>query len=134
MEPFKYLHNFLEMPIVLILFLAGVVLVLLGIGAAFIKNSSSGIWMTGPGTILTVLSLFLVAGLNHTAFYPSTFDLQSSLTIQNASSSEYTLTTMSYVSLMVPFIATYIWFAWRAINNKKITSDEVTTKGDTHIY
>ncbi len=134
MEPYKYLHNFLEMPIVLILFLAGVVLVLFGIGVAFIKNSSSGIWMTGPGTILTVLSLFLAAGLNNTAFYPSTFDLQSSLTIQNASSSEYTLTTMSYVSLLVPFIATYIWFAWRAINNKKITSEEVTSKGDTHIY
>ncbi len=134
MESYKYLHNFLEMPLVSGLFLVGVVLVLAGIALGYLKGASSGIWMAGPGTILTVLSLFLVAGLNNTAFYPSYYDLQSSLTIQNASSSLYTLTAMSYVSLLVPFIAAYIWYAWRAINDKKITSKEVTSGGDTHFY
>ena len=91
-----------------------------------------GIWITGIGTILTVFALFLVAGFNNTAFYPSYVDLRSSLTIENASSSHYTLTAMSYVSLMVPFVFAYIWYAWRAISNKKITVKEM--EEDSHIY
>lgn len=135
MEPFKYLHNLLEMPIVLILFLAGVALVLFGIYRAwksYEKNYSRLIWIIGPGTVLTVFSLFLLAGFNHTCFYPSTYDLQSSLTIQNASSSKYTLTAMSYVSLMIPFVAAYIWYAWKSINDKKIDEKEMQEEGHTY--
>jgi len=131
-ESYKYLHNFLEMPLVLVVFLVGVVLVLFGIGISILKSGSNGIWFAGPGTILTVLALFLIAGFNNTAFYPSTFDLQSSLTIENASSSKYTLTAMSYVSLMVPFVIAYIWYAWKSINNKKIDANEMGE--DTHVY
>ena len=81
---------------------------------------------------LGFFALFLLAGFNHTSFYPSTYDLQSSLTIQNASSSKYTLTAMSYVSLMVPFVAAYIWYAWKAINNKKM--DEKEMEEESHTY
>ncbi len=135
MEPFKYLHNLIAMPLVAILFLAGVVLVLLGIAGNvfnFSRYSEKGIWYTGIGTIITVFALFLLAGFNHTAFYPSTFDLQSSLTIENSSSSHYTLTAMSYVSLFVPVVLAYIIYAWRAINNKKIDKTEMETEG--HLY
>ncbi|MCX6251813.1 MAG: cytochrome d ubiquinol oxidase subunit II [Bacteroidetes bacterium] len=136
MEDYKYLHNFLNMPVVLILFLLGVVSVLLGIGLPFLNKSrygSKGIWFAGPGTILTVFSLFLMAGFNNTAFYPSTSDLQSSLTIRNSSSSHYTLTAMSYVSLLVPVVLAYIWYAWRSINKKKIDSIEMENK-EEHVY
>ncbi len=135
MQPFKYFHNLVEMPVVGILFLLGVVLVLLGIFRTyfcFSKCSDKGIWIAGTGTVLAVFALFLTAGYNHTAYYPSTFDLQDSLTIQNSSSSQYTLTVMSYVSLLVPFILTYIFFAWRAITSKKIDQDELEEEG--HIY
>jgi cytochrome d ubiquinol oxidase subunit II len=131
-ESFKYLHNFLQMPIVLIVFLLGVVLVLFGIGKSILKPTTNGIWFAGSGTILTVLALFLIAGFNNTAFYPSTYDLQSSLTIENASSSKYTLKAMSYVSLMVPFVIAYIWYAWKSINNKKIDAEEMNE--DIHVY
>jgi cytochrome d ubiquinol oxidase subunit II len=135
MEDFKYLHNLLAMPVVLILFLVGVVLVLWGIILPlwkFEKSASKGIWFAGPGTILTVFSLFLLAGFNHTSYYPSTYDLQSSLTIMNSSSSHYTLTAMSYVSLLVPFILAYIWYAWRSINKKKIDAAEMETEEHTY--
>jgi cytochrome d ubiquinol oxidase subunit II len=132
MEAHKYLHNFIEMPVVLVLFLIGVLLVLAGIGKSIIKTCTNGIWYAGAGTVLTVLSLFLIAGLNNTAFYPSTFNLQNSLTIVNASSSKYTLTVMSYVSLFVPVVAAYIWIAWRSVNNKKI--DEKEMSEDIHVY
>jgi cytochrome d ubiquinol oxidase subunit II len=135
LEPFKYLHNLVAMPLVAILFLVGVVLVLFGIGSNllnFEKYNAKGIWFAGAGTILTVFSLFLIAGLNHTAFYPSTFDLQDSLTIQNSSSSHYTLTAMSYVSLLVPLVLVYIWLTWRAINKKKIDKGELET--ESHLY
>jgi len=128
MEPFKYLHNLINMPVVLILLLAGVGLVLLGLYKTWKSYNAfhgKAIWYVGPGTILTVFALFLTAGLNHTAFYPSVYDLQSSLTIENASSSKYTLTAMSYVSLMVPFVFAYIWYTWKAINNKKIDRKEM---------
>lgn len=134
-EPYKYLHNFLQMPFFLILFLLGVVMVVLGISRVifcFKICRDKGIWISGLGTILTVFSLFIIAGFNNTAFYPSSFDLQSSLTIENASSSQYTLTAMSYVSLMVPFVVAYIWWAWKAINKTKITEKEMD--GDSHTY
>jgi len=135
MEPYKYLHNLIQMPVVAILFVLGVALVLIGIIrpiTCFEKCSTKGIWGAGIGTVLTVLALFLLAGFNNTAFYPSTFDLQSSLTIQNSSSSLYTLTAMSYVSLLVPFVIAYIWIAWRSIDNKKIDIEELNN--ETHVF
>src|SRR5665811_1950217 len=108
MEKYKYLHNLIQMPGVLILFLAGVVGVLFGIGISIFRKSQSGIWFSGGGTILAVFSLFLVAGFNGTSFYPSVFDLQSSLTIRNASSSHFTLKTMMYVSFLIPLVIAYI--------------------------
>lgn len=125
MEPRKYLHNLLEMTPVLIMFLAGVAGVTGGILLSLLRESSRGIWLTGPGTVLVVFSLFMLAGMNHTAFYPSATDLQSSLTIQNASSSHYTLVAMSYVSLFIPLVLGYIVIAWRAINRKKIDENEM---------
>ena len=132
MEANKYWHNFIQMPVNLIIFLIGVVLVLFGIIKSILKDSSNGIWYSGIGTILTVFALFILAGFNNTAFYPSIYDLQSSLTIENASSSKYTLTAMSYVSLMIPFVIAYIWYAWKLINNKKINAEEMNE--DIHIY
>jgi cytochrome d ubiquinol oxidase subunit II len=134
MEAFKYWHNLIQMPLVFILFLLGVVAVLGGIAWPLLKKTSMGIWLAGPGTVLVVLCLFVLAGFNNTAFYPSSYDLQSSLTIQNSSSSNFTLIVMSYVSLAVPFVIAYIVYVWRAISNKKIDEAEVTEKGDTHIY
>ena len=132
MEPYKYLHNLLQMPLVLILFLLGVVAVLTGIFFGGFKTSGKGIWFAGVGTVITVFALFMLAGLNNTAFYPSTYDLQSSLTIQNASSSEYTLTAMSWVSLLVPFVIAYIWYTWKSMAKKKISEDDL--KNDTMAY
>ncbi|HOO84797.1 MAG TPA: cytochrome d ubiquinol oxidase subunit II [Prolixibacteraceae bacterium] len=132
LEPYKYLHNFLQKPLVLVVFLLGVVLVLWGIYNDLFRKAGKGIWFSGIGTILTVFALFLLAGYNNTCFYPSIADLQSSLHIRNSSSSEFTLSVMSVVSLLVPFVAAYIWIAWRAINNKKIDKDEMKT--DTHVY
>ncbi len=135
MESYKYLRNLLQMPLVLLLLLAGLILVLYSFyktWTAFEKFHPKAIWIAGSGTILVVFSLLLNTGFNHTAFYPSVFDLQSSLTIENASSSKYTLTAMSYVSLLVPFVMAYIWYAWRAIDKKKITAQEM--EGDGHKY
>jgi cytochrome d ubiquinol oxidase subunit II len=131
-EKFKYLHNFIQMPLVLIMFLTGVVGILYGIDISIIRKSVKGIWFTGAGTVLVVFSLFLVAGFNGTAFYPSTYDLHSSLTIRNASSSLFTLKTMMYVSFIIPLVIAYSWYAWKAINNTKITEDEM--KSDGHKY
>jgi len=128
MEPYKYLNNFLSMWYLLIVLLIGVVLVLLGIGKTiFTKDYNCGIWPAGIGTVLVVLCLLLCAGWNGTAYYPSTADLQSSLTIQNSCSSEFTLTTMFWVSLLVPFVLAYIIYAWRAIDAKKLDKDEIKT-------
>jgi cytochrome d ubiquinol oxidase subunit II len=132
MEKFKYLHNLLQMPLVLILFLAGVCSVLWGIGTALFIGRRDSIWFTGAGTVAVVLSLFMVAGFNNTAFYPSRFDLNSSLTISKAASSHFTLTTMFYVSFIIPFVVAYIWYAWKSINNRKITEEEMQEEG--HVY
>lgn len=144
LEPYKYMNNFLAMPLVLAIFLIGVLLVLGGIGVTWLKDSRKGIWFTGLGTVLAVWMLFLNAGFNNTAYYPA-FDnslvagsaesvafMQSSLTIQNSSSSHYTLTAMSYVSLMVPFVLAYIWYAWKSINNKRL--DEQELNEEHHSY
>lgn len=132
MEPYKYLHNLLAMPAVLVMFLLGVLAVLGGIANGLFRDSGNGIWFAGPGTVLVVFALFMLAGFNNTAFYPSTYDLQSSLTIQNASSSHYTLVAMSWVSLFVPFVLAYIIYAWRALNKKKI--DEKEMQEEHHVY
>jgi cytochrome d ubiquinol oxidase subunit II len=132
MEPFKYLHNLIEMPIVLILLLLGVIGVLYGIFLGAFKVSGKGIWFAGAGTILTVLSLLMLAGFNNTAFYPSSYDLQSSLSIYNASSSKYTLTAMSWVSLLVPFVVAYIWFTWKSMSKRKVSEQDI--ENDTMAY
>ncbi|MRT92425.1 cytochrome d ubiquinol oxidase subunit II [Ancylomarina sp. 16SWW S1-10-2] len=133
MEAYKYLHNLIAMPLVAVFFLAGVVGVLYGLAKSYLlEKYTKGIWFSGGGTILVVFSLFMLAGLNNTPFYPSLADLQSSLSIQNASSSQYTLTAMGYVSLMVPFVIGYIIWTWRAINRNKITAEEMNA-GD-HLY
>lgn len=117
LEPMKYLHNLVACPFVLVLLLAGVVLLLAGIILTVVKRGyRKGIWFSGLGTVLAVTALFLMAGWNDTAYYPSNVDLQSSLTIVNSSSSEYTLRTMAVVSLLVPFVIAYIWYAWRKID------------------
>ncbi|MBN2864042.1 MAG: cytochrome d ubiquinol oxidase subunit II [Bacteroidales bacterium] len=131
-EKFKYLHNLVRMPVALLLFLAGVVSLIYGIGSTIFKGSRKGIWFSGAGTIIAVFSLFLIAGFNNTAFYPSAIDPESSLTIRNASSSFFTLKTMMYVSFIIPFVALYIWYAWKSINNKRITEQEMKEEG--HIY
>ena len=133
MQPYKYLTNFIEMPVVLVLFLIGVVLVLFGIGKTLLKKTfDKGIWFAGIGTVLTVLSLLLVAGYNNTAYYPSYTDLQSSLTLANSCSSEFTLKTMAYVSILVPFVIAYIFYAWRSIDRHKITEKEMDEGGHSY--
>lgn len=125
----KYLLNFLDMPLVLVVFLVGVVLVLSGITIPLRwKQSRKGIWFTGTGTVLAVLALFLVAGYNGTSYYPSTADLQSSLTIENSCSSEFTLYTMAIVSLLIPFVLAYIFYCWRAIDKKEIDKEELSVE------
>ncbi len=128
MEPYKYLNNFIDMWYLTIVLLIGVVLVLFGIGKTILsKTYIGGIWPAGIGTVLTVLALLLCSAWNNTAYYPSTADLQSSLTLQNSCSSEFTLTTMFYVSLLVPFVLAYIVYAWRAIDAKKLDKEELKT-------
>jgi cytochrome d ubiquinol oxidase subunit II len=132
MQPYKYFINLVEMPVVALLFLSGVVLVLLGIAlpiVSAVKFGPRAIWFAGIGTFLTVFSLFLLAGFNNTSFYPSVADLQSSLTISNSSSSHYTLTAMSYVSLFIPFVLAYIVYVWRAMTNKNAVNQK-----DEHVY
>lgn len=133
-EAYKYWHNLLAMPVIFVALVLGVVAVLYGIGSDLLCTSCRGIWFSGAGTVLTVLSLLLMAGWNDTSYYPSLSDMQSSLTIYNSSSSEFTLTAMSIVSLMIPFVAGYIWYAWRAMNRKKITESEVEQEHDEHLY
>lgn len=133
MEPYKYFQNLIQMPYLLVLFLVGVVGVLYGlIRSVFCKTFTKGIWFAGIGTILTVLALLLSVGYNHTAYYPSLSDLQSSLTLANSCSSKFTLEVMAYVSILVPFVLAYIFYAWRAIDRKPITPEEM--RNDEHTY
>ena len=133
MEPMKYLNNLLAMWPLAIILLVGVVLLLFGIIKTVLKPEYvRGIWPAGIGVVFVVLVLFLIAGWNNTAYYPSTADLQSSLTLQNSSSSEFTLKAMFYVSFLVPFVLAYIFYAWRAIDKKAIDRKEIAE--DDHAY
>ena len=131
-ESMKFLHSFLDMPLLLVVLLLGVVSLLYGVFIAVVKNNTKAIWFTSLGVILTVLVVFLILGLDNSVYYPSLADIQSSLTIQNSSGSYYTLAAMSIVSLMVPFVLLYIAIVWRSMDKTQITIDEV--KSDSHHY
>ena len=134
MESGKYMKNLQAMPGVLGMLAAGLLLVILGAAVARRPSNRSGIWFSGPGSILVALALFLTAGFNNTAFYPSTFDINSSLTIHNASSSRYTLTAMGYIALAVPLVIAYIAYFWRKMDRGKITTGEVSDFSAKEIY
>ena len=125
LEKCKYLHNLLQMPAVLAMLLAGVVLVLLGIWKGAFTKSRCGFWFAAPGTVLVVMAVFFLAGFNGTAYYPSSTDLQSSLTIRNSSSSPFTLQVMSWVSLLIPLVVAYIAYAWHQMDRRRITPAEI---------
>src|SRR5690606_6412408 len=126
MEKMKYLNNFIEMPHLLAFFLIGVIGVLYGIIKSALKpNYRKGIWFSGAGAVLTVTMLIFISGVNNTAFYPSVTDLQSSLTLQNASSSKFTLNAMAWVSLFIPIVIGYIFYAWRALEKSHTSIEEV---------
>ena len=126
MVEYKYLMNLIEMPVVLVMFLVGAVVLVAGVVMTILKpNFYRGIWLAGPGTVLVVMALFMLVGYNGTAYYPSNADLQSSLTLQNSSSSEFTLTCMSIVSLIIPFVVAYIAYFWRKMDIRSITSEEL---------
>ncbi|MDO5075143.1 MAG: cytochrome d ubiquinol oxidase subunit II [Bacteroidales bacterium] len=132
-ESYKYLNNFLALPAILILFLVGVVLVLFGVARTLLVSAcTKGIWFAGAGSVFAVWALLLVAGLNNTSYYPSNADLQSSLTLANSCSSELTLQAMSVVSLAIPFVLAYIFHAWRSIDRKSLTREEL--KNSEHAY
>lgn len=131
-ESYKYLHNLLAMPINTLMLLTGVAGVLWGIISTLLKGGTKGIWFAGGGTVLTVWALFILAGFNQTCFYPSVFDMQSSLNIENASSSRFTLVTMSYVSLFVPIVIGYIWYTWKVMNRRQISEQEL--EEEHHVY
>ena len=125
MEPYKYLQNFLHQRVVFSLFTVGVLFVLAGMYLGIFTKHRRGFWFAFPGTVLVVMAVFFLAGFNDTAYYPSLTDLQSSLTIRNSSSSYFTLKVMSWVSLLIPFVVTYIAYAWRAMDHRKITREEI---------
>ena len=126
MESCKYLHNFLQIPIVLAMFLIGAVLLVAGVAMTLYKKAfKRGIWFAAPGTVMAVMAIFLIAGYNGTAFYPSTAHLQSSLTLSNSCSSEFTLYTMAIVSLAIPFVVAYIAYFWRKMDKKSLTTEEL---------
>jgi cytochrome d ubiquinol oxidase subunit II len=126
MEKYKYLHNFLQMPAVLAMFLVGAELLVAGVVLTLVKQSfKRGIWLAAPGTVLAVMALFMVAGYNNTAYYPSTYDLQASLTLTNSCSSEFTLRTMAVVSLIIPFVVAYIAYFWHKMDKKSLTTEEL---------
>ena len=127
MERAKYLHNLLQQPWLSVLFLVGVTLVLAGLYTGACTSSRKGIWLAGPGTVLTVMAVFFLAGFHGTAYYPSVTDLQSSLTLANSSSSHFTLQVMFWVSLLIPFVLAYIVYAWRQMDRKEITREEIAS-------
>ena len=132
LEPYKYLHNLLAMPWVLCMLLAGVVLILVSLWQGAYTSSRKGIWFAMPGTVLVVMAVFFLAGFNGTAYYPSSTDLQSSLTIDNSCSSYFTLKVMAGVSLLIPFVLAYIAYAWHAMDRKKITPEEIEGEGNKY--
>lgn len=132
MEPYKYLHNLMQMPVAAVMFISGVVLVLAGIGTGIFTSSKKGVWPFGFGVVLTVMALFFILGFNSTAYYPSSSDLQSSLTLANSCSSMFTLKVMAYVSLAIPFVLMYMVYAWRAIDRKPITREEIESSEDKY--
>ena len=134
MESGKYLQNLKAMPGVLAMLAAGLLLVILGALSARRASSTSGIWSAGFGSVLVTLSLFLTAGLNNSAFYPSHFDLNSSLTIYDASSSRYTLTAMSYIGLAIPVVLAYVVYFWRKMDKEKLSTGEVSDFTAKEIY
>ena len=126
MEKGKYLHNLLAMPAVLVLLLVGAVLLVVGVVATVVrKNFTRGIWLAGPGTVFAVMALLMIVGYNNTAYYPSTADINASLTIANSSSSEFTLRAMAIVSLIIPFVLAYIAYFWRQMDKRSLTSEEL---------
>lgn len=126
MESGKYMHNLFQMPIVSALFITGAILIVIGnLATIIISSFKRGIWLAAPGTILAVMSLFMLAGYNNTAYYPSTAEIQSSLTLSNSCSSEFTLRTMGIVSLIIPFVVAYIAYFWRKMDKKSITTEEL---------
>ena len=128
MERSKYMNNLLQMPLVLTMFILGTILLVAGVAFTLIKpNFKRGIWLAAPGTILAVMALFMIAGYNNTAYYPSAADLQSSLTLSNSCSSEFTLRTMAAVSLIIPFVVAYIFYFWRQMDKKSLTQEELNT-------
>lgn len=126
MEQGKYLHNLLAMPAVLVLLLVGALMLVVGVVATLVrKNFTRGIWLAGPGTVFAVMALFMIVGYNNTAYYPSTVDINASLTIANSSSSEFTLRTMAIVSLIIPFVLAYIAYFWRQMDKRSLTTEEL---------
>ena len=126
MEKGKYFHNLIEMPAVLTMFLLGAVLLVVGVVMTLVKKEfNRGIWFAGPGTVLAVMAIFMIAGYNGTAYYPSTADIQCSLTLANSCSSEFTLKTMAIVSLIIPFVVAYIAYFWRQMDKKSLTKEEL---------
>lgn len=126
MESGKYLTNLLQMPVVLAMFLVGAALLVVGVVLTLVKSGfKRGIWFSAPGTVLVVMALFMIAGYNNTAYYPSVVDLQSSLTLQNSCSSEFTLRTMAVVSLIIPFVVAYIAYFWHKMDKKSLTTEEL---------
>lgn len=132
MQPYKYLLNFLDMPVVFGAFILGVILVLISLYMGLIKKATCSIFPFGVGVVLVVFNLLLVVGFNNTAYYPSTYDLQSSLTIENSSSSRYTLVAMSYASLLVPFVLAYIVYVWYSMDRVKITKEEMDSSDENY--
>lgn len=128
MEKGKYLHNLLQMPVVMIMFLIGAVLLVTGVVMTLLKKDfRRGIWFAAPGTVLAVMAIFMIAGYNGTSYYPSTADIQASLTLSNSCSSEFTLKTMAIVSLIIPFVVAYIAYFWRQMDKKSLTKEELET-------
>ena len=126
MEKGKYFHNLIQMPVVLIMFLLGAVLLVAGVVLTLVrKEFNRGIWLSGPGSVLAVMAILMIAGYNGTAYYPSTADIQSSLTLSNSCSSEFTLKTMAIVSLIIPFVVAYIAYFWRQMDKKSLTKEEL---------
>ncbi len=131
-EAGKYLHNLMAMPLLDVTLVAGLVLVVWGVALNRFTDSDRGIWLAGPGAALVALTLFLLAGYNNTAFYPSAYDPASSLTIHNASSSHYTLTAMTYVAMAIPVVLAYIFYFWRKMDMVKLSMAEVAADSDSY--